>query len=65
MFRVQAPVIVIPTSEVRQATGKHLRAAMIDAYRAIARNGDGLEADLARPRPGRNRQRPAGAVAGL
>jgi hypothetical protein len=43
MFRVQAPVIVIPTVEVRQATGKHLRAAMIDAYRAIARNGEGLE----------------------
>jgi hypothetical protein len=43
MFRVQAPVIVIPTAEVRQATGKHLRAAMIDAYRAIARNGEGLE----------------------
>jgi hypothetical protein len=39
MFRVQAPVIVIPTAEVRQATGKHFRAAMIDAYRAIARNG--------------------------
>lgn len=43
MFRVQAPVIVIPTAEVRQATGKHRRAAMIDAYRAIARNGEGLE----------------------
>jgi hypothetical protein len=43
MFRVQAPVIVIPPAEVRQATGKHLRAAMIDAYRAIARNGEGLE----------------------
>ncbi len=42
MFRVQAPVIVIPTAEVRQATGKHLRVAMIDAYRAIARNGEGL-----------------------
>jgi len=43
MFRVQAPVIVIPTAAVRQATGKHPRAAMIDAYRAIARNGEGLE----------------------
>ena len=43
MFRVQAPVVVIPTAEVRQAVGKHLRAAMIDAYRAIARNGEGLE----------------------
>lgn len=43
MFRVQAPVIVIPTTEVRSAVGRHLRAAMIDAYRAIARNGEGLE----------------------
>jgi hypothetical protein len=43
MFRVQAPVIVIPTAEVRSAVGKHLRAAMVDAYRAIARNGEGLE----------------------
>ena len=43
MFRVQAPVIVIPTAEVRQAIGKNLHAAMIDAYRAIAQNGEGLE----------------------
>jgi hypothetical protein len=43
MFRVQAPVIVIPTAEVRAAVGKHLRAASIDAYRAIAKNGEGLE----------------------
>jgi hypothetical protein len=40
MFRVQAPVIVIPTAEVRAAVGKHLRAASIDAYRAIAKNGE-------------------------
>jgi hypothetical protein len=43
MFRVQAPVIAIPTAEVRQAIGKNLRAVMIDAYRAIAQNGEGLE----------------------
>jgi hypothetical protein len=43
MFCVQAPVIVIPTAEVRQAIGKNLRAAMIDAYRAIAQKGEGLE----------------------
>lgn len=43
MFRVQAPIIIIPTAEVRVAVGKHLRAASIDAYRAIAQNGEGLE----------------------
>lgn len=43
MFRVQAPLIVIPTAEARQALGKNLRTAMIDAYRAIAQNGEGLE----------------------
>ncbi len=43
MFRVQAPLIVVPTAEVRAAVGRHLRAASIDAYRAIAQNGQGLE----------------------
>jgi hypothetical protein len=43
MFCVQAPVIIIPTAEIRAAVGKHLRAASVDAYRAIAKNGEGLE----------------------
>jgi hypothetical protein len=43
MFRVQAPVIIVPTVEVRRALGGDLRSASIAAYREIAHGGQGLE----------------------
>lgn len=43
MFRVQAPVIVIPTTEAREALGARLRLAGLAAWREIARRGQGLE----------------------
>lgn len=43
MFRVQAPLIIIPTAEARDALGTRLRSASIAAYREIAYGGQGLE----------------------
>ena len=43
MFRVQAPVVIVPTAEVRRAVGEGLRSAAIAAYREIAQIGKGLE----------------------
>jgi hypothetical protein len=43
MFVVQAPIVVIHTAEAKEALGSHLKAASLDAYRAIAQNGKGLE----------------------
>jgi hypothetical protein len=43
MFQVQAPVIIVPTAEARQAIGDQLRAAALATYREIARQGKGLE----------------------
>ncbi len=43
MFRIQAPVLVIPTAEARLALGVQLQAAGLAAYREIAVAAKGLE----------------------
>jgi len=43
MFRIHAPIIIIPTVEVRQALGPRLEAAGCAAYREIAVAAKGLE----------------------
>ncbi len=43
MFRVQAPVAVIFSTEARAALGARLRAAGLAAWRELARRGAGLE----------------------
>lgn len=43
MFRVQAPILIVPTAEAREALGVHLRLAALAAYREIALAAKGLE----------------------
>jgi hypothetical protein len=43
MFQVQAPVIIVPTTEARVALGVQLRPAALAAWREIARRGQGIE----------------------
>jgi len=43
MFRIQAPFLVVPTLEARQALGWRLRWAALAAYREIAVAAKGLE----------------------
>jgi hypothetical protein len=43
MFRVQAPVLIVPTAEAKQAIGVHLWHAGQAAYREIAMAAKGLE----------------------
>lgn len=43
MFRIYAPVILVPTAEARQAIGRFLRQAGQAAYREIAMAAKGLE----------------------
>jgi hypothetical protein len=43
MFRIQAPVLVIPTADARLALGVHVQAAGLAAYREIAVAAKGLE----------------------
>jgi hypothetical protein len=43
MFRVQAPVVIVPSTEARAALGAQLRPAGLAAWRALARRGKGLE----------------------
>lgn len=43
MFQVQAPVVVVPTTEARAALGAQLRTAALEAWREIARRGEGIE----------------------
>ena len=43
MFRVQAPVLIVPTAEARQAIGVHLGASGQAAYREVALAARGLE----------------------
>ena len=43
MFRIQAPIIIVPTVEARQALGRHLRWAGLAAYREVAVAAKGLE----------------------
>ena len=43
MFRIQAPILIIPTAEAKQALGARLRWAGLAAYREIAAAAKGLE----------------------
>jgi hypothetical protein len=43
MFRIQAPVLLVPTAEVKAALGRRLRWAGLAAYREIAVAAKGLE----------------------
>jgi hypothetical protein len=43
MFRIQAPILIVPTVEARKTLGHRLRAAGLAAYREIAVAANGLE----------------------
>jgi hypothetical protein len=43
MFRIQAPILIVPTSEALVALGARLRPAALAAYREIALAAKGLE----------------------
>jgi hypothetical protein len=43
MFRIQAPILIIPTAEAREVVGAHLRPAALAAYSEIALAAKGLE----------------------
>ena len=43
MFRIEVPLIVVPTHDVRAALGVRLREAGLAAYREIAMAAKGLE----------------------
>ena len=43
MFQVQAPVIITPSAEARDALGVQLKPAALAAWREIARRGKGIE----------------------
>ena len=43
MFQVQAPVVIVPTTEARNTLGVQLRPAGLAAWREIARRGQGIE----------------------
>lgn len=43
MFQVQAPVVIVPSAEVRVALGIQVRLAGLAAWREIARRGQGIE----------------------
>jgi hypothetical protein len=43
VFQVQAPVVVVPSTEARAALGAQLRPAALAAWRELARRGEGLE----------------------
>jgi hypothetical protein len=43
MFRIQAPILLVPTAEARAVLGSHLQAAGLAAYREIAVAAKGLE----------------------
>ena len=43
MFRIEAPVLIVPTAEAEEALGSQLRPAAFAAYREIALATKGLE----------------------
>ena len=43
MFRIQAPIVVVPTAEAKLALGVHLQPAALATYREIALAAKGLE----------------------
>ena len=43
MFRVQAPILIAPTAEAKEALGANLQPSALAAYREIALAAKGLE----------------------
>jgi hypothetical protein len=43
MFQVQAPVVIVPSTEARAALGAQLRPAAMAAWCELARRSEGLE----------------------
>jgi hypothetical protein len=43
MFRIHAPILVLPTPEARDALGVQLRPAALEAHKQIALAAKGLE----------------------
>jgi hypothetical protein len=43
MFQVQAPVVIVPSTEALAALGIQLRPAALAAWKEIARRGKGIE----------------------
>jgi hypothetical protein len=43
MFRIHAPILIVPTAEAREAIGPRLQAAGLAAYREIVLAAKGLE----------------------
>jgi hypothetical protein len=43
VFQVQAPVVIVPSTEASAALGVQLRPAALAAWRELARRGVGLE----------------------
>ena len=43
MYRIQVPILIVPTAEARRAVGRRLRWAGLAAYREIAVAAKGLE----------------------
>ncbi len=43
MFQVQAPVVIVPSSDARAALGAQLKPAALAAWQEIARRGQGIE----------------------
>lgn len=43
MYRIQAPIVIVPTPEAKQALGVMLRPAALAAHREIALAAKGLE----------------------
>ncbi len=43
MFRIHAPILIVPTPDARDALGVYLRPAGLAAYREIAMAAKGLE----------------------
>jgi hypothetical protein len=43
MFKIEAPILIVPTVEAKQVLGAQLRLAALAAYREIALAAKGLE----------------------
>ena len=43
MFKIDAPILIVPTTEAKEALGQQLRPAALAAYREIALAAKGLE----------------------
>jgi len=43
MFQVVAPIVIVPSTEARNALGAQVRPAALAAWKEIARRGQGIE----------------------